>query len=80
MTWAKKMKIEFYPEICCDLCNETIHNHMTCPACGDTYASTDAYGDLDPSYNTELQCEECKAMFKLINGEGWYNDWEWERC
>lgn len=74
------MKIEFYPEICCDMCNGVIHNHMTCPACGDNYAGTDAYGELDASYNTELQCEECKATFKLIKGEGYHDEWEWEKC
>ena len=74
------MKIEFYPEICCDECNDVIHNHMDCPECKKEYAGTDVYIDLDARDEGEtISCEECKAEFKLIKKQGYHDEWEWER-
>ncbi len=75
------MKLELYPEICCELCNDTIHNHVDCPACGQKYAGTDLYGSLcDEEVGFILSCEECKTQFKLTNKDGVYGDeYEWEQ-
>lgn len=66
-----ELDIEVYPEICCDLCNEVIHNHIDCPVCKHMYAETDQYIDLYGE--TELMCEECETVFELI-GDSWYYD------
>lgn len=72
--------IAFYPEQCCDTCNETIHTHMTCPACKAGYAGTDIYGDV---YELEvgdiLKCEECNAKFQLIIKTDDYSTYSWVR-
>lgn len=72
------MKIEFYPETCCDECDEVIHNHMNCPACNTKNASTDAYGEID-KYTEHVECEECNARFKLIEAAFEMNTWEVKR-
>ena len=60
---------DVFMEICCDHCNDIIHNHIDCPKCGKGYASTDQYGDL---YDTnELACEECGTKYRLVSGM-WY--------
>jgi transposase-like protein len=61
--------LEVYPEICCELCDSIIHNHISCPFCKKTYAGTDQYGSLDDE--KELSCEECGTKYKLIS-EYWY--------
>ena len=61
-------KIEMYPDVCCDECMETIHNHMACPACGDSYAETDLYGPLyEEDVGFVLSCEVCGAGFELMS-------------
>ncbi len=72
------MKIDFYPEICCDYCNEVIHNHFDCPSCNRKYAGTSMYGEID-SYYTEFSCEECNARFKLGKKDEWSYGWECEK-
>ena len=73
------MKIELYPEICCDYCNDVIHNHFDCPACKKQYAGTDAYGEIDGDFYDSITCESCGAKFKLVSMNGWRDEWEWER-
>jgi len=68
--------VEIYSEICCEECNSTIHNHMNCPVCKTSYASTDCYDELD-SYYKEITCEECKTTFKRVS-DTWYFDNELE--
>ncbi len=68
------MTIEFYPEICCDYCNEVIHNHFDCPVCNEKYASTSLYGEIDDYYK-DFTCEECNAKFILVK-EIETNTWE----
>lgn len=58
------MKTEFYAEICCDYCNDVIHNHFDCPACKEEYAGTSAYHEIEAG--EEIECESCKAKFKLL--------------
>jgi hypothetical protein len=66
------IKLDVYPEICCDICDEIIHNHINCPVCKVSYASTTTYGDLY-DFN-EVECEECGAIFEKINpNDSWYN-------
>lgn len=61
------MKIEFYPEICCEDCNEIIHNHFDCPVCNKQDAGTSIYGE--PWDETEFRCENCDAKFVKIQEE-----------
>jgi hypothetical protein len=60
--------LKLYPEICCDFCNDIIHNHFECPACGNTYAGTDIYGDVYDAGTNEFSCEECGAEFETVDG------------
>jgi len=64
--------LEVYGELCCDLCNEIIHNHISCPVCKTSYAATDQYCDLYDE--TELTCEVCQTKYKLVTGSCWYGD------
>lgn len=75
------MKLEIYPEECCELCGNIVHNHMECPICNNSYAGTDQYDDLYDciAVGEIMQCE-CGARFKLITKDGWRGDWEWEHC
>ena len=73
------MKIEFYPEICCDECNNVIHNHMDCPACKDNYAPTNCYDNMYYSLGFEIKCESCKAKFKVVKESDYTFDTEWEQ-
>jgi hypothetical protein len=63
------VNLEVYSEICCDSCNEIIHNHISCPVCKKTYAGTDQYCSLYDE--KELSCEECGTRYKLVS-ESWY--------
>jgi transcription elongation factor Elf1 len=68
----QRYKIDFKPEICCEYCNDIIHNHFDCPICNKHFASTSIYGEYWEE--TEFSCEECKAKFKLVDKEN--NLWE----
>ncbi len=61
----KLFEIELQSEICCDYCDEIIHNHFKCPICEKNYASTDAYDYFD-EYETKIGCEECGSNFIVI--------------
>ena len=77
------MKIEIYPEICCDYCNDVIHNHMDCPVCNHQYAGTETYHDIidwmEEGEPVIITCQECKAEFKATKTDGYYDEWEWEQ-
>ena len=62
--------LEVYSETCCELCNEIVHNHIDCRACGKSYAATDTY--CDAYEEQEIECE-CGAVYKLLEGS-WYSD------
>lgn len=62
----KKVKVKYYSELCCDLCNDIIHNHFDCPACNKKYASTSAYHQIEES-DTEIYCEDCGKYFNILN-------------
>jgi hypothetical protein len=65
------VELEVYGELCCEECNEVIHNHIDCPVCKDGYADTDQYIDLYEE--TQLQCEKCETVYKKVS-ENWYGD------
>lgn len=74
------MKIKFYPEICCEICNEVIHNHMNCPVCEGIDVGTSIYIDLDyVDIGRTMSCEECGAEFKLISKDSNINNYEWQK-
>jgi len=62
--------LEVYGELCCDLCNNVIHNHIKCDICGYGYSGTDKYCYLYEE--TELTCEECNTTYEKIEGS-WYS-------
>jgi transcription elongation factor Elf1 len=53
-------------EICCELCNEVIHNHFDCPSCGEKYASSDCYDYFDYKPGEQVGCESCGAVFEYV--------------
>ena len=75
------MKLNIQSETHCDHCNEIIHNHFDCPVCKEIRASTSVYGYISDhmSYSDTLDCEECGAKFKLVSGECWDPEAEWEQ-
>ncbi len=56
--------VEFYPEICCELCNEVIHNHFDCPVCKKEYAGTSIYTSMH-DLSDDFSCEECGQKFVI---------------
>jgi C4-type Zn-finger protein len=56
--------IEVYPEGCCELCNEIIHNHLDCPICGKKYAASQEYYDLNEGSPVQITCSNCKSTFE----------------
>jgi hypothetical protein len=73
------MKLQLYPEECCEDCQDIIHNHIDCPQCGTNYASTDIYGSLYelPEEEQVITCEECGARYKLISGKPYTSTADW---
>ena len=66
------MKARIIPEMCCEFCNEVIHNHFDkCPECGSNYAPTGSYGDIED--DEEVACEHCKTRFRKVSTESWYD-------
>lgn len=57
-------EVEIQAEACCDICDETVHNHFDCPTCGKTFAATDAYVEIEIGDN--FSCESCRATFKRV--------------
>lgn len=75
----KSIEVTIYNEVCCELCQEIIHNHFEeCPACGKNYAGTSAYFDLNDTYMMEpsIKCEECGAEFRPDENVKDF-DWYW---
>jgi len=64
------VKIEIFPEICCEICNDVIHNHMTCIVCKDDYAPTSEYSSLIGTICGEankISCENCGTIYKFVD-------------
>lgn len=72
------MKSKIIPEICCEFCNEVIHNHFDCPVCKNGFAPTNIYGNFDEygdgeydgSLTTIIVCEKCKTEFQIMDRDG----------
>lgn len=58
------MRVNYYPEICCEECNEVIHNHFDCPVCKTNDAKTSVYGQIHAGY--EISCQSCCATFTVV--------------
>ena len=80
MRMEKEMKLEIFPEQCCEVCSEIIHNHFHCPKCNNPYAGTSWYGEpWDRECGDELECEECRVVFILVNkGNDYLEDYEFK--
>jgi transcription elongation factor Elf1 len=72
------MKLKITPEICCEQCNEIIHNHFDCPNCGKQYSASDEYYKLD-IYDKQvtISCRNCKIQYKLVEGKPYDEEAEW---
>lgn len=66
-----EVELEVYAEGCCELCGETIHNHIDCPVCKSNYAGTDQNCDLYDK--KEVTCEDCGTTFAKTS-DSWYYD------
>lgn len=79
------MKLEFYPETCCDECGRVVHNHFDCPVCGAKNAGTGVYDDyvsivaLEEGLETfHFECEVCNTSFRVVSAPDDFDEWEWE--
>ena len=55
-------------EICCDYCNEVIHNHIDCPVCNTKFSETDAYCNIrENDIGFIMKCCKCNTKFELIS-------------
>ncbi len=71
--------LEIYPEICCEECNEVIHNHMDCPVCNKV-TGTSLYGDVGYlEIGETIDCETCGTPFALRSKSGWFKHTKWEQ-
>lgn len=68
---GSELELKIYGEICCDDCNDIIHNHLDCPVCKKDYAGSDQYIDLYDE--EEISCEVCGTVYEFI-GNGRYSD------
>lgn len=60
------MKVQYYSELCCDLCNDVIHNHFDCPVCKKGGEPTSMYHEIEED-DKNFQCENCNTYFKLVS-------------
>jgi len=62
--------VDMFSEICCDECQEVVHNHMNCPACGKEDVGTDVFcgmwEHIAEEKNPTIACEECDTVFNLL--------------
>lgn len=74
------MKLNINQEICCDICNGIIHNHIDCPSCKGDNVGTDLYGDIhEEKIGFILTCD-CGAEFRLLERNSSFpDDFEWEQ-
>ena len=74
--WIGKLNI--YPETCCEVCNEIVHNHIDCPICNKKYASTINYGCIvqdSDNGNYNIECT-CGAKFHTIEADPYDATWK----
>jgi len=60
--------VSYYGETHCEMCNETVHNHFDCPVCKLRASGMSIYGEID-EYETNFECEECKAEFEILSSQ-----------
>lgn len=70
------LKINICSEICCEECNEIVHNHFDCPLCEKKRASGN-FIDLNKEKPCILKCNECGAEF-ITTDPPYDPDTEWE--
>lgn len=63
----KTYKTEFYPEICCEICNEIIHTHFDCPICQEKNVGTETYREI--FIDDFFICQGCESIFKRVDFE-----------
>lgn len=68
MKIGEEAELKLYPKICCEICNEVIHNHFECPVCGDSYAPSDIYGEVDFDADESISCKTCGSEFEIVKG------------
>lgn len=69
MANGENFKTEIYREICCEECNEIIHNHFKCPVCGNGYAGTSILHRIGLGED-EIECESCSSIFEILSYDG----------
>ncbi len=73
------MKLSIYPEMCCEECRETIHNHFDCPSCNTLRAPTDVYMSVyELDVGDEIECEVCESQFILISKDEEVINWGYQ--
>ena len=74
------IQITFYPQVCCELCNEVYTNLLDCPVCNRERASSDASFDMWDmlEIGETIHCRECNAEFELVTKEGMIDEWLWK--
>ena len=61
-------QLNLVEEICCEMCNQVIHNHIDCPVCNTNFSETDAYCNIrENNVGFIIKCEKCYTEFKLIS-------------
>lgn len=73
------MKLTIYPEECCEICRDIVHNHFYCPICKGI-KETDAYysiwEEIENTGEAQIMCLACHTKFKATKWKG-YDDTEW---
>jgi hypothetical protein len=57
-------ELNVYGEVCCDMCNDIIHNHIDCPICEIYSARTREFTKLESG--DIIECE-CGASFEICS-------------
>ena len=64
----KHFKVNFYPEYCCEICNNIINNPFDCPVCKKGDTDTDICSDIrEKELPLSFICQNCKSEFNIIN-------------
>lgn len=85
MNPGDRTNLDISPEMCCEACGETIHNHFNCPVCGRRGVGTSMYGSMYEEVrewgSVAFNCEACGAIFDLVaesaKQKTWLDEWTW---
>jgi hypothetical protein len=73
------LQLNIYSEVCCDYCNEVVHNHFDCPVCGEKSTASDNYYDLNEDKgDCTVECK-CGAKFNTKHERPYDDDAIWEQ-